>query len=161
MYRGIVLVTTFVDSAGQFVTVAAHEVTVKVCVVYTTEVVIATAVELGVGVVVAGVTGQTVCLSQYGMNDTREGYTYSIKSNGASDNQCGLCRAVCHCRRACSYREGLRSVDYRRSHRNRGYHDVSVLNKPRLWMKYQWLNQSLNQLLIRLLNQSLNQSLIW
>lgn len=32
VYRGIVLVTIFVDSAGQFVTVDGHAVTVKVCV---------------------------------------------------------------------------------------------------------------------------------
>jgi hypothetical protein len=49
-------------------------------------VVIATAVELGVEVVVTGVTGQTVCQCQYGMNDARQGYTYSVKSNGASNN---------------------------------------------------------------------------
>ncbi len=39
MYSGIVLVTTDVDFAGQFVTVDGQAVMVSVCVVYTTDVV--------------------------------------------------------------------------------------------------------------------------
>jgi hypothetical protein len=61
VYSGIALVTTFVDDAGQFVTVDEHCVTVNIWVVYAMEVVIGTAVEVGVaGVAVAGVTGQIV-----------------------------------------------------------------------------------------------------
>jgi hypothetical protein len=52
----MVLVSTVVDDAGQFVTVDGHWVTVKVCVVYTTEVVIGTAVDVGV----TAETGQIV-----------------------------------------------------------------------------------------------------
>jgi hypothetical protein len=61
VYSGIVLVTTFVDDAGQFVTVDGRCIVVNICVVYTTEVVIGTAIEVGVAdIAVAGVTGQTV-----------------------------------------------------------------------------------------------------